>query len=129
LHSIRYIPSNSRVDRLGKRGSEIFLVQSNQRIIDKVIEQLPGIRLGEQFDLGIRNKNGQRKETRIDVMAAEMAALLWKISPSNYEENHLCKLLGWNNTPNLNRIWKHNLLKEMDEANVIEIGWTNVTRL
>lgn len=118
-----------RIDRNEHPCSEIFLVQSNQLVIDEVIKCFPGIQTGEPIDLNIHSKRTPRKESQNDIKAAQMASLLLGLPPGNYAKKYMCELLGWNRRdPNLNRIWKHDILLKMDENKIIHIGQRIVTR-
>lgn len=117
-----------RIDRNEQPCSEIFLVQSNPLVIDEVIRNLPGIHVGEPIDLGIEHKRTPGKESQTDIKAAQMASLILEQPPGNYTKKYLCEMLGWNSKDrNLNRVWRHDLLKQLDGI-ALHIGPKAVTR-
>lgn len=78
-----------RIDRNEQPCSEIFLLQSNQLIIDEVIRNFPGIQIGEPIDLNIHSKTTPRKESQNDIIAAQMASLLLGL-PLKITKRNIC---------------------------------------
>ncbi|WP_088227833.1 hypothetical protein [Desulfosporosinus sp. FKB] len=109
-----------RINRDNSKPSRSFLVQSDERVVEGVIRQFPGIKIGEPINLDdVEYKEG-KKSNKIP-RPIQLANLLRDLDPGTYTKKYLYDRLGWPPHNKLGRYFTDPKIKELEAIGLIKI--------